>query len=69
MGAPEPGAGGDGRARRGAVSGARCKTRHVTLWAWINEVVSGGNKGVLGSRMERFGVSCWSSALFSSGGR
>ena len=57
MGAPEPGTGGDGFARCGAVSGGRCKTRHVTLWAWVNEVLSGRDKGVLQLGTELFGVS------------
>lgn len=59
MGAPQPGAGGDGFARRGAVSEARCQARGGTLRAWVNEFLGGCDKGVLGSRMERFGLSCW----------
>ena len=47
MGVPEPGPGGGGSARRGAVSGARCKARGATLGEWVNEFLGGCVNGEL----------------------
>ena len=48
MGPLEPGPGGAGSARRGAVSGAsECKARRVTLLAWVNEFLAGCVNGEL----------------------
>lgn len=57
MGAPEPGPDGGGSARRGAVSGPRCKARRDTLWRWVNEFMVGCDKGQWQSYIACLGVS------------
>ena len=56
MGAPEPGPDGGGSARRGAVSGPRCKARRDTLWRWVTNLWLAATKAS-GSRILRVLVS------------
>lgn len=57
MGPLEPGPGGAGFARRGAVSGSWCQAGGGTLGEWVNEFLGGCDKDRSQLRTDLLGVS------------